>query len=81
MVQRVLQEKPMNEFKVGDKVAWMMLDNNLMAGTITDVNYTTLVIKRVDGGICTLFKNNTTIRAATDADILEAIKFFQEPNQ
>lgn len=73
-VTKHCEAKEMNSFKVGDKVAWNMIDGNVMAGEVYFIGYDNYNIKRVDGGVCTIHKSR--VRAATPEDVLAAVAFF-----
>lgn len=62
-------------FKIDDKVAWSMLDGNIMAGTITDVCYDSAYVKRVDGTLCRV--SISKLCRANAGDTLAACEFFQ----
>ena len=62
------------EFKVGQKVAWLMADRNVMAGEITFVGISTYAITRVDGGQCAVKKER--VWGAASADIEKACEFY-----
>lgn len=64
----------MTIYKVGEKVAWDMIDENVMAGTVTFVGFTSYNVTRVDGGSCTLPFFAT--RKATPEDVLAACDFY-----
>ena len=60
--------------KMNDKVAWTMLDKNVMTGTVVGVGYDTFTVRRVDGGTCTVLQSRC--RMATTDDVELAIEFF-----
>jgi hypothetical protein len=61
--------------KTERKVAWKLLDGNLMAGTVIDSLGGTLFVRRVDGGTCTIHESK--VRDASPDDILLACDFFR----
>lgn len=61
-------------FSIGDKVAWTMLDNNIMVGTVRDLGFGAAHITRVDGGSCRV--QESSLRIATPEDIEAACSFF-----
>lgn len=65
-------------YKIGNKIAWIMGDNNTMAGEIVDVLWDTYQVKRVDGGICTVRKHICYLASPEDID--SAISFFRFKN-
>ena len=61
-------------FKVGDLVAWKMLDGNTMSGSVVAVFYDNYDVRRVDGGCVTV--EAKIVRQATPDDIESACQFF-----
>lgn len=57
------------------KVAWKMLDGNVMAGTVVDSRGGTLYVKRVDGG--SVIIHESKVHDATPDEILAACDFYR----
>ena len=65
------------EFKIGDRIAWELLDGNTMAGTITDKGFDTFSVTRVDGSPCRLNAHASNARKASPVEVLAACRFFE----
>lgn len=59
---------------VGDCVAWRMIDGNVMVGYVSSIGYSCLWIVRVDGGICTIRKDDAW--TADHQDMTQALSFY-----
>ncbi len=66
----------MARFNVGDKIAWDMLDGNVMCGIVQYLGFSSVDIQRVDGGYCTI-RDSKPAWIASDIDIEKAIEFFK----
>ena len=65
----------MTKYSVGDKVAWNMQDGNVMVGTVQYLGFSSIDLKRVDGGMCTIKDSRESWIASLD-DIDKAIAFY-----
>lgn len=67
-------------FPAGTQVAWRTMFGDTLGGTVLDVGYDTLVVRRVDGGACTLHSTGPLaaqeVRVATPEDTLAACATF-----
>lgn len=65
----------MNASKTERKVAWTMLDGNIMAGTVVSEFRGRLEVRRVDGGMVSI--QEEFVHDASPDEILAACDFYR----